>query len=559
MFQKITLRFGSSVGESPLELNLGHIAIFVGPNNSGKSLLLREIMQAVRQGSPQQSAKILQSFVVPQFSEDQAVRLVEGRTDAAQTAQLSPGQVHLCSYDPVSGEHRAHNIHREEAMRFLINENPEYRQHALTYILSHYAMALDGSTRLRILDTRSAEGELQRPTHVLGRLFTDDALRARVRSIGFRAFGKYLVIDPTSMARLEPRLAERAPVDDLEEQALDARARAYHSSAVPLSTASDGVKAYLGMIAASYCTDHRLVLIDEPEAFLHPPLARDLGRELAQSGARTSGSTLVATHSAHFLMGCVESGATVDIVRLTYDGSAGTARVLRAPDLSGLMRDPLLRSTGMLSALFHASAVVCEGNLDRAAYEEVNRRLEEAGAPACKDAVFLSAHGKDALHRIVNPLRKLGIPAVAVADLDMVQEGALGELLKACGMPDGVWQSKRDVASRVADICRREGVALKRVGVEGAPLQVRDALRVLVRELQEWGLFLVPVGELEHWLPDLEIASRTKRGWLYGLFDKLGGDPASDEYVRPTGGDVWAFLGGIATWVADQRRSGMPI
>ncbi|MBN8726239.1 MAG: ATP-binding protein [Xanthomonadales bacterium] len=558
MLQEISFQFGSSPGAAPLELNLGRIGVFVGPNNSGKSLLLRELMQAIRQGGPQQSANILHSLVVPQFSEQEAIRLVEGRTDAAQTARLQPGQVHLCSYDPVSGEHSAHNIQRDQALHFLTDPNPERRQHALTHILSHYAMALDGSTRLRILDTRSAEGELQRPTHVLGRLFANDALRARVRNIGFRAFGKYLVIDPTSMARLEARLADRAPLDELEEQALDARARGFHSSALPLASASDGVKAYLGMIAASYCTDHRLVLIDEPEAFLHPPLARELGRELAQSGAQANGTTLVATHSAHFLMGCVESGAALDIVRLTYDGTVGTARVLRAPDLSDLMRDPLLRSTGMLSALFHASAVVCEGNLNRAAYEEINRRLEEAGIRACKDAIFLSAHGKDALHRIVSPLRKLGIPAAAIADLDIVQEGSLGELLKACGMPEGVWQSKRDVASRVAEACRRHGVTLKQVGVEGAPLEARDALRVLVRELRQWGLFLVPVGELEHWLPSLEITSRTKRGWLYGLFDMLGGDPASGSYVRPAQDDVWAFIGDLATWVADQARAGMP-
>ncbi len=559
MLEKIALRFGSSEGQEPLELSLGPMAIFVGPNNSGKSLLLREVLQGVRQGGPQQSAKILSSVTVPRFSDDEAGRLIDGRTDAYQTSQLTPGHVHLCSYDPVTGEHQAQNINREEALRFLVNENSAYRQHALTYILSHYAIALDGSTRLRILDTRSAEGELQRPTHILGRLFTDDALRTRVRNIGHRAFGRYLVVDPTSMARLEARLADRAPVDQLEEQALDVRARNFHASATPLANASDGVKAYLGMIAASYCTDHRLILIDEPEAFLHPPLARELGRELAQTATTSSGAMLVATHSAHFLMGCVESGAAVDVVRLSYDGIQGAARVIRAPDLSVLMRDPLLRSTGMLSALFHASAVVCEGNLDRAAYEEINRRLEEADGLSCKDSVFLSAHGKDALHRIVGPLRGLGIPAVAVADLDMIQEGLLGELLKACGLPEGVWQSKRDVAARIAEACRRDAVQLKVVGVQGAPSDIRDALTVLVRELKEWGLFLVPVGELEKWLPSLNISSRTKRGWLYGLFEKLGSDPANSGYVRPIQSDVWEFVSQIGIWVSDRSRLGMPL
>jgi hypothetical protein len=311
-------------------------------------------------------------------------------------------------------------------------------------------------------------------------------------------------------------------------------------------------------VAAVLCADHKLALVDEPEAFLHPPLARDLGEELAKNAHQNDGKIFIATHSAHFLMGAIESGVAVDIVRLTYDAHHATARILKSADLYPLMRDPLLRSTGMLSALFHSSAIVCEGDLDRAAYAELDRRLDEAGEAHCKDAIYLSAHGKDALHRIVGPLRKLGIPAVAIADLDMIQKGLFGELLKSCGMPDGVWQAKCGMAGRVAEACLRDKVSLKKVGLAGAPADIKAVLETLLHELSHWGLFLVPSGELECWLPGLKIQAKTKRGWLYKFFEKIGSDPELASYVRAGNDDVWLFLKSIAEWVNLPNRRGMP-
>lgn len=549
MLSKVTFKFGSSDGENALGLEPSPMVVFVGPNNSGKSLVLRELLGAIKAGQPIQDSKIISSIDTSTLSQEAALTLINGRKDEAQTRLRPPDQLVLSSYHPVTGESNYQAINLEEALSFLCNENPEYRQHGFRYIYSHYAVSLDGQTRLLILDARSAAGQLQNPTHVLGRIFVDDETRQKIRTIGERAFGKFFVIDPTSMANLEVRLSDRAPVDSLEEHALDGRAREFHARAQPLAAASDGVKAYLGLTAAVLCSDHKLMLIDEPEAFLHPPLASSLGKELAQIAANRESKVFISTHSEHFLMGAIESGAGIDIVRLTYNGEHGTARVLRAVDLSLMMRDPLLRSTGMLSALFHSAAIICEGDLDRAAYSEVSRRLEEVGREFCKDSVFLSAHGKDSIHRMIAPLRRLGIPAAAVVDLDMIQEGLLGELLKSCGLPEGVWQGKRDIAARVAESCRVAGVKLKDVGVMGAPGDVREALIILIEELRHWGLFLVPVGELERWLVQLNLVASTKRGWLFKFFEKAGNDPNDANYLRPADADIWEFVEAIARWI----------
>ena len=84
------------------------------------------------------------------------------------------------------------------------------------------------------------------------------------------------------------------------------------------------------------------------------------------------------------------------------------------------MRDPLLRSTNVLNALFHRGAIVCESDVDRSFYQEVNARLlvDSAGI---RDSVFLNAQNKQTVRRLVEPLRKMGIPAVAVVDIDILK------------------------------------------------------------------------------------------------------------------------------------------
>ncbi|MDR9419559.1 hypothetical protein [Gracilimonas sp.] len=50
MIKKIILKFGRSQEEDALSFNPGSITVFVGPNNSGKSLALREIENYSKSG-----------------------------------------------------------------------------------------------------------------------------------------------------------------------------------------------------------------------------------------------------------------------------------------------------------------------------------------------------------------------------------------------------------------------------------------------------------------------------------------------------------------------------
>jgi hypothetical protein len=125
-----------------------------------------------------------------------------------------------------------------------------------------------------------------------------------------------------------------------------------------------------------------VVLIDEPEAFLHPSLAFQLGKEISGIASTAHKSVFVSTHSSQFVMGCIQSGAPVNIVRLTYRSSVATTRVLKSAEVLKLMRNPLLRSTGVVNGLSYEFVVVTESDTDRAFYQEVNERLLRSGSDA---------------------------------------------------------------------------------------------------------------------------------------------------------------------------------
>ncbi len=97
---------------------------------------------------------------------------------------------------------------------------------------------------------------------------------------------------------------------------------------------------------------------------------------------------------------------------------------------------------------------------------------------------------------------------------------------------------------------------MKRKGVDALEAPVRGLADALLAELREYGLFVVPGGELETWLAGLDVPGHGN-AWLVDLFGRIGSTADAPSYVRPGAGDVWQFLDTVATWVRDPARRGM--
>jgi hypothetical protein len=98
---------------------------------------------------------------------------------------------------------------------------------------------------------------------------------------------------------------------------------------------------------------------------------------------------------------------------------------------------------------------------------------------------------------------------------------------------------------------KREG------GIELLTAQDREAAVNLFERLAEYGLFVVPRGEIESWLSGLGATGHGP-SWLIDIFEKMGEDPASPRYLKPATGDVWEFMACLKRWLSSPNRKGIP-
>jgi hypothetical protein len=554
VIKAIRLKFGKAPGAAAEIINATPITIFVGPNNSGKSKVLSEIHEFCVRKSANATDVILEEIefdnCTAQLAEERASRI---------TLEPRPGDV-LQVGDIVVGSHASRMpVRRERLIRSLQNPNAEKPFFCQAYF-RFKTLTLSGPTRIALV-SEDIGGDLQHPINNLGLLFGDDVKRKEVRRIIHDAFDSYLVIDPTNLGRLRFKLSPREPVNDMEERGLQEGAVQFHAASSPIEGASDGVKAFTGIITAIVAGDPLVITIDEPEAFLHPSLSFNLGKEIGRATANSEKRVLVSTHSADFVMGCIQSGAPLNIIRLTYQEGAATARILLSDAILRLMRNPLLRSTGVLNGLFYKFVIVTEADADRAFYQEINERLQrfkpEWGIPNC---LFIHAQNRQTVPTIIRPLREMGIPAAGILDIDVLKEGGSvwSEFLESGLIPQIERRSLATSRAALKEKFDQSGKEMKKDGgVEILTAEDKAAANSLFDSLSTYGLFVVRRGQLESWLPMLHVQGHGP-DWLISMFETMGEDPDSNSYLKPSENDVWEFIANIRRWLANPDRKGIP-
>lgn len=555
MITSFQLKHGRVLGMPATPVDTTPVTVFVGPNNSGKSKVLAEIEQYCRNGQKDASAVILHDLIFTGLPEEKALQAIEHIRQAP-----NPGESVHVDHVFVGSRHGRQQVPFRDLTQFIQNPNsnlPAFCQ----WFFRHSTLILDGRSRINLVNQQGAGDLQQAPQSSFQVLFRDDAKRHEVRRIVSEAFGSYFVIDPTNLGNLRIRLSQCPPIDDMEERGIHAEAVQFHANAQLIDQASDGVKAFTGIITEVMAGDPRALLIDEPEAFLHPSLASKLGYEVSRAALSSDKRVFVSTHSPTFVMGCIQSGAPVNIIRLTYRDGVATSRVLPSNEILELMRNPLLRSTGVLSGLFYEFVVVTESDADRAFYQEVNERLlrfkPEWGIPNC---LFINAQNKQTVQTIIRPLRQLGIPAAGIVDIDVLKDGGSNwtGLLSSANVPAISHSSLATMRTAVKQAMDNTGRDMKREGGVGIlPQAEREAALNLLKQLDEYGICVVPGGELESWLPGLGATGHGP-SWLISVFEKMGEDTETENYLRPSANDVWEFIYGVKAWLVDAGRKGIP-
>jgi len=540
---------------SHLEITLSNVTILVGPNNSGKSQVLKDIENFCFNDKSEMQLLSEVQFTVP--SEDLEIEELFNRfkIEPPKNSNLQGYQIYLTSPNlREEGRELTFVIDTQEHMARIRQRKTSGVRPELT---SLFTARLDGRTRFNLVNSREI-GSLNRPRNFLSALYLKDKERERLREITHTEFGLYCYLD-ASEGTLQIKMSPDK-ISSEEERSLVEKTFKFFSNAIPIDRLGDGIQAFVGLLLAVSSLEHRILLVDEPEAFLHPPQANHLGGYLTEFSKERGGSLVVATHSVDFLIGCLEKSSDVTILRLTYDGKIGTLRQLTSDDVMKFMRDSLLRSTDTLNALFHKSAIITESDGDRVFYSEINRKLQ-AKKLGIDDTIFLNSHGKTDIHRIAGALRKIGIPAVCIYDLDIVkvQKNQWEEMLGTMNVPEAEILQFEEGRKFVLDEIQKlkkdgEPDPFTRQGLPALNGVSKTRSYDFINGLTKYGIFVIDIGELEQWLKSFGVGAGNKADWLTGMLDKL--DVLDPSNINPSE-DVWIFLKKIADWIQDSNRKGM--
>jgi hypothetical protein len=306
-----------------------------------------------------------------------------------------------------------------------------------------------------------------------------------------------------------------------------------------LDKQGDGMKSYAGILFEAVVANRDITLIDEPEAFLHPPQMRKLGETLS---SEVVGQLIVATHSSDIMRGFLEgTKGNVRILRIRREENVNIVSEAEPNVIKELWEKPELRYSNALDGVFHEQTIICEDDSDCRLLNAVADHLAIGSDSQWKDTAYVPTGGKHGIPKIASVLRKIGVPVKAVFDIDFLSERELVE--SAVNAFGGQWENIHPLWLRV-DAAVRSGIKpktvvqikenivslleqagdeelpkgdvieamkqgkpwaeVKRYGTRGIPKG--DAQRdygALRDELEGVGIFLVPVGEIENFCPDI--------------------------------------------------------
>ena len=530
-----------------LQLQLGpkSIVAVIGPNNSGKSLFLSELKDTMADGPKD--------------------RLIIKCIDIAKVSTLDEIESEL---EPAKGEGEQYSYPGFGFGRGNLKRWWDDPSKGLGPFLRKILVS-DLSTRQRLLDCDPVDSFDTRipflADHPFQRMYEDEALESRTSAIVRRAFKKDLIVDRGGGSKIAAYFGDR-PKFKKGENPTTKSYRERLGQLDKLELQGDGVRSFASIVGRVNTEQRSILIVDEPEAFLHPPQAR-LIAELIVAGTEDR-QTFIATHNSSVIQGLLtDQSSRVSVIRLTRTRHGGTAKYLPNATISALWNEPILRFSNVLDGLFHDGVIVTEADGDCRFYEAVSSQSVDPADHA--DIHYTYAGGKDRVDTVVGALAGLHVPVASVVDFDVLNnEQPLRRIIEAHGGTwsdfEGDWKSVKAIVEAnsgfvAGDEFKRQMKALmgaipaggvveretikkvkalarnaspwdhvKQVGVAGIPAGAANATAIrLLDTLEGIGIFVVRMGQMEGFY---RASSLHGPRWVAEVLQlNVGSDPALSE------------------------------
>ena len=498
------------------------IVVFVGPNNVGKSVALKNIYAKI--ANQRNIGQVVTKLEIKNSGEAEAlIEWLETTTKPYEDNVPDP------MYESLGAQ-----VQKSKAMLYWNSAAS-----GLSKLVHFFVRHLSTYSRLNAADPAPRIALLKEPiSHPIHYLERDPEIEERVSRYFRQAFSEDLILHRNAGKEV-PLYCGQRPILESGEERISRRYLRELEKLPTLQSQGDGMRSFVGVLLHAFVAKHCVILIDEPEAFLHPSQARLLGHMLVEETPKDR-QLFIATHSGDFLRGLLDMDkGRVKIIRIQRNGSINIVKELNNKGIQNLWEDALLRYSNVLDGLFHSKVIVCESDSDCRFYAAVKDVLtEEEGGSAKQDLMFVHGGGKGRLSLIIGSLHSLDVDISVIADFDILNsDDPLSKIWLNLGGNwkeiDSDWKClKNSIDSKGPQLSSKKVVSeieavLKNIKSKQFPKEAQEEIQSILRQSTPWsiaktvgkdfaprgnpsaaykrlmkvfnskGLFIVPVGELE--------------------------------------------------------------
>lgn len=391
--------------DTTLQFDNDDIVVFVGPNNAGKSASLKEAAKLLRSKAIKE--KVLKDITIEKFGDES-----EFFNDLQSFSTKHFGGNPHPHYQGFG-----YNIYEPNAKNWWTNY-----VNGVSELSPLFVNILTTEQRIQAANPapniRLTTQPIQHPIHFLQK---DDLLEERFSDYFRQAFGTDLIVHRNAGSEV-PLYVGNKPIPKAGEDRVSATYLSELEKLDLLNEQGDGMRSFVGVLLNAFISNHSILFIDEPEAFLHPPQARLLGKMLAKD-LPSARQLFLATHSEDFLKGLLDANVPkLKIIRIQRDGNINNVSSLTSVDIASIWNDSLLRHSNVLNGLFHSKVVICESDSDCRFFSALlSAQFDHTGAIA-PDILFIHCGGKHRIPTAIKALKKLNVPIKVVSDFDVLND-----------------------------------------------------------------------------------------------------------------------------------------
>jgi len=233
----------------------------------------------------------------------------------------------------------------------------------------------------------------------------------------------------------------------------------------------------------------------------------------------------------------------VRILRIQREDNVNVIHEAASETIKELWEKPELRYSNALEGIFHEQTIICEDDSDCRLINSVADYINSTSEAPIRDTSYIPTGGKHGIPKVASVLRKIGVPIKAVFDIDFLSElelvkstvAAFGgdwsdiEVLwrrvdssvRSGVKPKTVEEIKTEIIETLenleqGDLCKGDITALmkqgkawnkvKNFGEVAIPNgQAQNDYKSLKNALEKLGVFVIPVGEIENFCPEIGL------------------------------------------------------